>query len=80
MNLTRTLEWDTSVSSPGALAGIPAYTRVDSRLGWRPGESVEFSLTGQNLLSRLHAEFPDEYFIAHTLIERSVFGKLTWHF
>jgi iron complex outermembrane receptor protein len=80
--LTRRLEWDSSLYYVGRLAygAIPAYTRVDSRLAWRMGESLEFSVGGQNLLTPEHAEFPDELGTSHTLIERNVFGRVTWRF
>jgi iron complex outermembrane receptor protein len=85
LNLTRRLEWDSSVSYVGRLTDLgsgptPGYTRVDTRLGWRAGDSVELSITGQNLLTPRHAESPDFYPVHHTLVERSVFGKVTWRF
>jgi iron complex outermembrane receptor protein len=82
LQLTRSLEWDSSLFHIGRLAygGIPRYTRVDSRLALRLGESLEFSVSGQNLLTPRHAEFPDELGASHTVIERSVFGKVVWRF
>jgi iron complex outermembrane receptor protein len=59
--------------------GVVGYTRVDTRLGWRPLEFVEFSLVGQNLLAPRHAEFGDDAPL-HTLAQRNVFGKITWRF
>jgi iron complex outermembrane receptor protein len=38
-------------------AGVPAYTALDARYGWRITRDVELSLTGQNLLDPGHAEF-----------------------
>jgi iron complex outermembrane recepter protein len=85
LNLTRRLEWDSSVSYVGRLTDVgsgptPGYTRIDTRLGWRAGESLELSITGQNLATPRHAESPDFYPVHHTLVERSVFGKVTWRF
>lgn len=83
LDLPRNLEWDNTVGYVSKLAdgNIPAYTRVDSRLGWRVGEFVELSVVGQNLLTARHAEFSDTtYPLDHTLVERSVFGKVTWRF
>jgi iron complex outermembrane receptor protein len=74
------VEWDSSLSSVAHVTGTPGYTRLDTRLGWRRGESLEFSLVGQNLLARRHAEYADQYGLAHTFVERSVFGKITWHY
>src|SRR6202035_2006457 len=63
LNLTRRLDWDCALYYVTQLTGdqiIPRYIRVDTRLAWRFGESVEFSLTGQNLQARKHAEFGDD--------------------
>ena len=56
--------------------GVPAYTAVDARWGWRLTPNTEASLTFQNLLDREHAEFGalpgrSEY-------GRSLFLKLLW--
>jgi iron complex outermembrane recepter protein len=83
MDLPRRIQWDTTLEYVGMLAegNIPAYARLDSRLGWRSGESVEWSIVGQNLLSPRHAEFADLYYpLNHTLVERAVFGKVTFRF
>lgn len=80
--LLRNLDWDTSVFFVGKLIddGIPAYTRVDTRLGWRIGESIELSVVGQNLLAPRHTEFGDAFEVNHTQVERSALVKLTWRF
>jgi len=85
VNLTRNLEWDSAAYYVGHLRDggngpVPAYTRVDTRLGWRIGRSIELSLAGQNLLAPRHAEFHDAYEVNHTLVERSVLGKITLRF
>jgi iron complex outermembrane receptor protein len=85
LNLTRRLEWETSVFQVGRLTdggsgSTPGYTRLDSRLGWHAGESLEFSIVGQNLLSPAHAEYHDAFAILHSLVERSIFCKVTWRF
>jgi iron complex outermembrane recepter protein len=38
-------------------AGIPAYTSLDLRLGWRLTTAWQISLMGQNLLDEEHVEF-----------------------
>jgi iron complex outermembrane receptor protein len=75
------LDWDAAFYYVGKLPdqGVVGYTRVDTRLGWRPLEFVEFSLVGQNLLAPRHAEFGDDAPL-HTLAQRNVFGKITWRF
>jgi iron complex outermembrane receptor protein len=82
LDLPHRLEWDNTLGfvSKLAVGDVPAYARVDSRLGWRLGEFIELSVVGQNLLAPRHAEFFDFYGVDHTLVERSVFGKATWRF
>ncbi len=82
LDLPHHLEWDNTLEYVSKLAAgnIPAYTRLDSRIGWRVGEFIELSVVGQNLLTARHAEFSDTYSLIHTLVERSVFGKVTWRF
>jgi len=82
INLGRTFEWDQTLGYTGPLANgnIPGYLRLDARFGWRMGEKWEVSIAGQNLLQPRHAEFPDSQLIDHMLDQRSVFGKITWHF
>ena len=81
--LLRNLDWDGSLKYVDSLdcQGIPAYTRLDMRLGWRFGEKTEFSLSGENLTSGGHFEFIDRSgLFTPSLIARSVSGKLTWWF
>jgi iron complex outermembrane recepter protein len=83
LNLPRRWEWDTSVYSVGRLPsiGVPAYVRLDTRLGWRLAERAEISLVGQNLLRARHSEFGSLIStIETTQIKRSGYAKLTWTF
>ncbi len=82
LNLPHNLEWDTSAYYVGALGVGPvgSYTRVDTRVGWRMKEGVEFSVAGQNLLTPRHTEFFDALQINPTEIERSVVGSVAWRF
>ena len=83
LDLPHRLQWDNTLAYVSKLAAgnVPAYARLDSRLGWRVGEFVELSLVGQNLLSPRHAEFSDTFYpLNHTLVERSFFAKVTWRF
>jgi iron complex outermembrane recepter protein len=85
IKLPRQLEWDSATYYVGRLRDggdgpVPAYTRVDTRLGWPIRKSLDLSLVGQNLLTPRHAEFHDAYEVNRTLVERSVFVKLTWRF
>jgi iron complex outermembrane receptor protein len=84
-DVTRRIEWDSSVGYvgdlPNAGAGFtPGYTRLDTRLGWHAGESIEVSLVGQNLLTPQHLEFHSIYPVNPAEIERSIFGRITWRF
>jgi iron complex outermembrane receptor protein len=58
---------------------VPSYTEMDARLGWHASKRLEFSVVGRNLLHSRHAEygFPGA---SQVLIERSIFGKIAWHF
>ncbi len=82
VNLPHNLEWDASAYYVGSLEGglVPAYTRVDTRFGWRIRESVDLSITGQNLLTPRHVEFLDALQVNPTRVERSVSAKVTWRF
>jgi iron complex outermembrane receptor protein len=83
LDLPHHLEWDNTIGyvSKLAVGNIPQYARLDSRVGWRWGESVELSVGGQNLFSPRHAEFSNaDYPTNYRLVERSIFGKVTWRF
>jgi iron complex outermembrane receptor protein len=83
LNLPRNWEWDAFVYETGKLAtdNIPAYTRVDTRVGWRFAESASLSLVGQNLLQPRHFEFgTSSGNINTTQVRRSGYAKLTWTF
>jgi iron complex outermembrane receptor protein len=80
--LRSNLDWDTSLYFVGALSNqqVPGYTRLDTQLRWRLGESIEFSLTGQNLLTARHTEFVDTTVVDYTQVRRSAFARITWKF
>jgi iron complex outermembrane recepter protein len=82
VKLSQRLEWDTSAYFVGILTNgpVPAYTRVDTRLGWTMGESMYFSVSGQNLLTPHHFEFLNGYQVHPTEVERSVVAKITLRF
>lgn len=81
-NLSKKFEFDQSLYFVGGLASqpVPAYTRVDLRLGWLPVDHLEISVVGQNLLSPRHEEFEKPEFTISTLDIRKVYAKLTWKF
>jgi iron complex outermembrane receptor protein len=82
VKLSHRVEWDTSAYFVGVLSRgpVPAYTRLDTRLGWTLGESVYFSVGGQNLLTPHHFEFLNGYQVRPTVVERSIVAKATWRF
>ncbi|MDY6971150.1 MAG: TonB-dependent receptor [Thermodesulfobacteriota bacterium] len=60
---------------------VGSYVSLDARLAWRPLEDFELSIVGQNLLDSHHPEFLPEFLdISPTEVERSLYGKITWHF
>jgi iron complex outermembrane receptor protein len=82
LDLPHGVEWDTSAHFVGAMriGPVPSYTRLDTRLGWRVKESLEFSVAGQNLLTPRHIEFWDGNQVHVTEVQRSIVGSLTWRF
>jgi iron complex outermembrane receptor protein len=81
--LPRNFELDTSLYHISRLAtdGVPAYTRVDARLGWHARENVELSLAVQNLLDNRHPEFAgDGTGVLTGEVKRAAYGKFTWRF
>ncbi len=76
------LEFDTAVYYVDNLFdyGVSSYTRLDTRLGWSPVEELDIDFVFQNLLDGEHQEhgFGEELY--QTEVQRSMYGKLTWHF
>jgi iron complex outermembrane receptor protein len=56
---------------------VAGYLTADVRLAWRPRRSVEFSISGQNLLQPRHAEFGGDPG-ALVGIERDVYAAVTF--
>jgi iron complex outermembrane receptor protein len=87
MDLTKDVAFDVNgrwidslrISDGDVAATVPGYFEVDARLGWHVNKNLEISVVGQNLLHDQHAEYgfpgPEQ-----AQIERSVYGKITWHF
>jgi iron complex outermembrane receptor protein len=60
---------------------IPAYTRVDAGVTWRPKENLEVNVGVQNLFDNRHPEFNDGLFLTSpTEIPRTYFAQLTWRY
>ncbi len=59
---------------------VPAYTRLDVRLGWQPRKDLEASLVLQNLLDDRHPEYWADEGLSPTETERGIYGQLIWRF
>ncbi|MFH0728816.1 MAG: TonB-dependent receptor [Pseudomonadota bacterium] len=63
------------------MAGVGSYLTADVRLGWQLTDHLELSITGRNLLEPSHPEYgPENPVTLLTETERSVYGKILWHF
>lgn len=72
--------WARYVDSLG-YDGISSYITADVRLGWHVTDTIELSVTGQNLLDPSHPEFVPQFLpTVATEVERSVYGKIAVHF
>jgi iron complex outermembrane receptor protein len=78
-NLPKHFELDATYRYSSALPAqaVGSYSSADVRLGWHFGESLDFSILGQNLLQPSHNEFGGD---PGPLvgIKRSIYGKITW--
>jgi iron complex outermembrane receptor protein len=60
---------------------IDSYVNLNLRLAWRPNDSIELSVVGQNLLEDDHQEFSPEFTSTQPhQVERGVYGKITLRF
>jgi len=83
VSLPWNLQWNAAAYFVNRLRAqsIPSYTRFDTSLNWRLGESVSLSLVGQNLLKDLHPEYSDpNSTVLPGLMRRTAYGKITWSF
>ena len=62
-------------------SGVPGYTTLDVRYGWRFNKHLELSLVGQNLLKAAHPEFLTGGGTTPLLqAQRGAYARLTWKF
>jgi len=59
---------------------INDYTTLDIRVAWQVNETLELSMTGQNLLDSQHLEYRQETYTPETEVPRGFYGKLEWQF
>ena len=60
-----------------ARPSLPAYTELNSSLGWNVTERLRLSISGFNPFHAWHKEYPGS---AATLIPRSVFADVSIRF
>lgn len=80
LDLGRHLEWDVSGHRVSGLASfdVPAYTRIDTRVGWRLSSREELSVGVENVFDAEHHEFGDHDLVIATAVERSVWVRLSF--
>jgi iron complex outermembrane recepter protein len=80
--LTDAWQLDASLARVGRLQSVdvPAYSRVDVRLGGPLTHGVNLTLVGQNLLAARHWEFGGLEGVALSEVRRSAYLKLAWQF
>lgn len=59
---------------------IPAYMRLDVRLGWEPSPDWSLSLNIENALDDRHPEFPMRSGIIATEVPRIIYGQFIYRF
>ncbi len=82
LDVTDDIEIDAFLSYVDVISAqsAPAYLRADLRFGWRPTDSVELALVGQNLLDRRHPEFQGQIGIVPTEVERAIYFSVALRF
>ncbi len=84
LDITADLEFNAALSYIDGLAAVDvdAYFRLDLGITWRPTDSLELTVWGQNLLDGQHPEFRDSFgFIATPAeVERGVYAQATLRF
>lgn len=75
------LRWvDTLVTNDNTTVGtVPAYMELNLRAAWHPTQSLELSVTGQNLLHAQHPEYGYPYSSREEL-QRGVYAKASWRY
>jgi iron complex outermembrane receptor protein len=83
LSLPHQLEMDTALYWVDRLPeqDVPGYTRLDTRLGWSPGERIQLSAGLQNLLAPRHLEFNEPPLPPlPSKVPRSAYAKVVWRF
>ena len=89
VNLSKSWQLDTflywsSAGSPvndfGPNVPVPAYTRLDVRVGYKASAHWQLSLAGQNVLQARHLEGLPELLTTYSYVDRGVYLKSSWQF
>jgi iron complex outermembrane receptor protein len=77
-----TVRYVDRLALPAPFTPVGSYVTADARLAWRVSKNLEFSIVGQSLLQKQHAEFSSTEILGNqqTQIPRSVYAKITWQF
>jgi iron complex outermembrane receptor protein len=77
MEIGPKLTWDAELRYVSALPdpALPAYTELNTRIGYRVTDRLELSVSGFNLLHARHQERPGA-----AAVPRNVFAELRWSF
>jgi iron complex outermembrane recepter protein len=80
INLPAHVEFDLGFRyiAPIANQTVPAYRELDAHVSWQASPSLEYSLTGQNLLHAHHVEFGDP--ATRNEVERGISAQVRWRF
>lgn len=82
MNITDNLEFDFHFrfvdKLPNAGAEVPSYSALNIRLGWKPNDLIDISISVQNVFPKRHIEFASLTAGRGEEIERQIFGKLSF--
>ena len=67
---------------PAPCTQVGSYLTADARLAWRVSKNLEFSIVGQSLFQKQHAEFSSTQLLGNrqTQIPRGVYAKITLQF
>ena len=82
MNLGENVNFDADLRWIGKLPDprVPAFTELNTRLGWQVTDALELSLAGFNLLEPQHVEYEQAGATTGTYVYRSVFLQTRLHF
>ncbi|RYD64954.1 MAG: TonB-dependent receptor [Verrucomicrobiaceae bacterium] len=59
---------------------VPGYVTADMRLSYRPTDTLELSLVGQNLMDAGHREATQFFGTTNATVPRGFYARVTWNF